>query len=413
MNLRVRQSFTGFSQKEKERRWQRVREFMRNQELDALVVSGVRPGVLLDNYLSNWLPGSTVVFPLKGEPTLLDYFGPEMIAVRPDMPLEARPWIEDIRAGARGAIITAVLKEKGLERARVGVVGIGPLRTDWEGWIPYGTWNRVVKRLPDCKFEDVSAAFGELVIVKSAEELEAVRQAARVLEQASVEMTKAAGAGVSEVEVYAAFQRALHENGVYAPFQILRSGPDAVSWGEPPWLFGVGAPRVLQPGDVVVAEIFATVGCMEAQVQMAVAIPPVSPEDKECAQLARQGYEAGLKNLRPGKTFAEVVAAMESVLDRAGVWYLTPQIHNMNPMLCIGPTGVRFETMPGFKDYRQLGPSHIRGGEVVLQPGMVFELEPNACIGRHRVNIGGTAIVTEGDAEELNKIPTYMQIAER
>jgi Xaa-Pro aminopeptidase len=44
--------------------------------------------------------------------------------------------------------------------------------------------------------------------------------------------------------------------------------------------------------------------------------------------------------------------------------------------------------------------------DTVLQPGMVLAFEPNACIGSHRVNIGGTVIVTETGGEELNVIPT-------
>jgi len=42
----------------------------------------------------------------------------------------------------------------------------------------------------------------------------------------------------------------------------------------------------------------------------------------------------------------------------------------------------------------------------VLSPGMVLAFEPNACVGDHRVNIGGTVIVTETGCEELNDIPT-------
>ena len=42
----------------------------------------------------------------------------------------------------------------------------------------------------------------------------------------------------------------------------------------------------------------------------------------------------------------------------------------------------------------------------MLKPGMVFALEPNACIDRHRVNMGGTVIVTDNGGEELNVIPT-------
>ena len=35
------------------------------------------------------------------------------------------------------------------------------------------------------------------------------------------------------------------------------------------------------------------------------------------------------------------------------------------------------------------------GGDLVIQAGMVFELEPNACKGKQRTNIGGTVIVRQ------------------
>jgi len=47
-----------------------------------------------------------------------------------------------------------------------------------------------------------------------------------------------------------------------------------------------------------------------------------------------------------------------------------------------------------------------RPWQALLQPGMVLAFEPNACIDHHRVNIGGTVIVTATGCEELNHIPT-------
>jgi Xaa-Pro aminopeptidase len=384
---------------------------MKNKGLDGLVVVGFRYGEPLDRYLSNWIPGCIVIFPLEAPPTLLARMIPEMFALRSDMPEKDRPWIEDIRPGIQGGAIITVLREKGLDRSRVGVVGTDTLRTDWGGWIPFRTWNRVVSGLPECSFEDATAAFAELVLVKSDEELVQVRQAAQVLELACKEMVKTVRSGVTELEVYSTIQSVLSKNGVYAPNLILRSGPDNISWGQPPWLFGVGSPRILEPGDIVQAEIFAWCGGLEAQVQMSVAIPPVSSANNKCAQLARQTYEEGLQHLKAGKKFAEVVAAMEAVLDSPGVWHLTPLIHSMNPMVCIGPTGVGIESLPGVEAYRQVGTSRIRGADIVLEPGMVFELEPNACIKRHRVNIGGTVIVTERVAEPLNQLSTEMRLA--
>ncbi|HUL31548.1 MAG TPA: M24 family metallopeptidase [Thermodesulfobacteriota bacterium] len=396
---------------EREQRWQRVRKFMKEKELDVLVVVGSRSGEPLDRYLSNWVPGCIAIFPVRGEPALLVPMIPEMLALRPETPSNERPWIKDIRAGARGAAIAAVLQEKGLDRGFIGVVGLGNLRVDWEGWIPFKTWERVLSGLPQARFQDVTAEFAEVVMVKSSAEIYFIRRAAQVLEQACEEMLKTVCPEATELEVYAAIQSTLSKSGAYSPKFILRSGPDNVSWEDPPWFFGVGSPRVLKPGDLVLSEIFAWFAGLEAQVQMSVAIPPVSEVNSQCARLARLAYEEGVRYLKPGKKFAEVVGAMEAVLDRPGVWHLTPLIHSMNPMRCIGPTGVRIESLPGVEAYGRVGSGRIRGGDVVLEPGMVFELESNACIERHRVNIGGTVIVTRGGNEPLNELPCQMRLA--
>lgn len=403
--------------KERDLRWQRVRDFMEKKGLAGLVVAGSLPihGEPLDRYLSNWMPGAIVVFPLRSAPALLVPMAPQVLGLTPESPQEDFPWIMDIRPGARGSVIAGVLMEKGLEKSRIGVVGTGGLRVQWEGWIPFNTWNKVLDKMPECTFIDVTAEFAELTLVRTAGELGEVRRAAKALEHASQAMVKAVRIGASERDVYGAVQSALGASGVYSPKFILCSGPNRASWEDPPWLFGVGSPRVLEAGDVVLAEIFASCGGLEAQVQMAVAIPPVSPQDMECAKMVRLAYEKGVQNLRPGKKFADVVAAMDAVLDREGFWYLTPPIHSMNPMVCIGRTGVKIDNLPDMEFYRKLGmrfgTGHIRGGDVELEPGMVFELEPNAISGRHRINIGGTVIVTEKGAEPLNEISTRMRLA--
>lgn len=117
--------------KEREQRWQRVREFLQNKELDALVVAGPSSHTSepLDRYLSNWIPGCIVVFPLEGNPTLLNPFVPQLLAFSADTPDEELPWIRDIRSGARGSSVVTVLQEKGLEQGRIGVVGLSGMRS--------------------------------------------------------------------------------------------------------------------------------------------------------------------------------------------------------------------------------------------------------------------------------------------
>ena len=73
---------------------------------------------------------------------------------------------------------------------------------------------------------------------------------------------------------------------------------------------------------------------------------------------------------------------------------------------------IGIEQVPGIENYKGIKPIPLSGGDLVLKPGMLFELEPNVCRGRHRVNIGGAVIVTEEGCEELNKLPTEMQVVD-
>jgi Xaa-Pro dipeptidase len=48
---------------------------------------------------------------------------------------------------------------------------------------------------------------------------------------------------------------------------------------------------------------------------------------------------------------------------------------------------------------------------LVLREGMTLEVEPNACIGTKRVNIGGAVLVTGNGCEALNDLPTRVHHA--
>ncbi|MFC1991932.1 hypothetical protein ACFLVC_04345, partial [Chloroflexota bacterium] len=100
-------------------------------------------------------------------------------------------------------------------------------------------------------------------------------------------------------------------------------------------------------------------------------------------------------------------------------------VHSMNPSITsygLGGRAINEASMhlrnEYFKEYYEKyhektgGPPIAREAEEeVLKPGMTFEFEPSAHLGRHWVNVGGTVIVTETGNEELNKIGTKMRIA--
>ena len=146
------------------------------------------------------------------------------------------PWVKDVRLGAGGARVAEVLKERGLARSRIGLVGFGPTAPgEMEGLLPLGFHANLLESLPDATIGDFTLAFTDFMLAKSAEEIALLRFAARVSEEACRVMMEAARPGVSEALVYAETVREIHRWGcdLRYPFFSLQSGRDNIAWGVP------------------------------------------------------------------------------------------------------------------------------------------------------------------------------------
>jgi Xaa-Pro aminopeptidase len=233
-----------------------------------------------------------------------------------------------------------------------------------------------------------------------------VRYAARAAEAACRVIVEVAAPGVGEEVVFAEATREMlrHGIGLRYPMIVMNSGAHTLSWGPPRWTTTAEAPRILERGDLMQAELMPLCGNQEVQVQMTVALDPLDDINLKCERVARASYDAGIRALKPGMTFADLLAAMEEPLRSAGCWGYTPLVHSLGPHFLAGRTTINQEQAK--LDVRFVGPNGVRARQAVLEPGMVFAFEPNACIDRHRVNIGGTVIVTATGCEELNHIPT-------
>lgn len=223
-------------------------------------------------------------------------------------------------------------------------------------------------------------------------------------------MLEATHQGATEGDLYAAALETAPKHAGFTGFLILGSGPEYLSWGPPTWTYRPHPPRVIQEGDVVLAELFCTFGMLETQHQPAIAVGKVHKDFHRAAAIARESYERGLELLRPARTFGEVVRAMEEPVRKAGGQHVHPWIHGMNPFGTIsgfqGPTPPR-----GAGDYGRVGQVPLVGADLVLRPGMTFAVEPNCAFGRRAVNVGGTVVIGEDRPLELNQIATRLMHA--
>lgn len=115
-----------------------------------------------------------------------------------------------------------------------------------------------------------------------------------------------------------------------------------------------------------------------------------------------------LAALRPGQTFGAVVKAMQEPLRKADAENLHPLIHSMNPMGPLCSFGAGFARLPGSRRYGRSGEVPTFGEQVLLRPGMTFSVEPSCMLGRRCVNLGGTVVVGEKAALEINRVGTRM-----
>ncbi|MBI3373725.1 MAG: M24 family metallopeptidase [Betaproteobacteria bacterium] len=395
------------SMAERERRWGRVRKFMRERGVEALLVAGFRSREMYESYLSDDYNEGCVVFPLEGEPVVLTWAPLRVMRARWSAERGHALWIPDYRVAASGTAAAQVFTEKKLAAARIGVVGLASQApTEVYGAIPANFWLQFTAALPKAAFEEVSEAFSHLMLTKSAEELAQIRYAAQAAEAACKVLAEITREGTGEETVFAEATRTMlgFGVGIRYPAIVMNSGPHTLSWGPPRWTTRGEAPRVLQRGDLMQSELMPMCGNQEVQVQMTVALDPIDATNQSCERVARDSYDAGIRALRPGITFADLLAAMEEPLKVAGCWGYTPLVHSIAPHFLAGRTTVNMENV-------KLGVAHVGAPaapvrKAVLEPGMVFAFEPNACLGEHRVNIGGTVLVTEIGCEELNLIPT-------
>ena len=400
----------------RELRWQRVRDLMRAHDLGCLLVGGLRGREHFETYITDDYVEGVVVMPLEGEPTVLTWTGSRISRAQESFSRGVEAWVTDYRVGVSGAATAGVLREKGFDRGRIGIVGLESAAPgETTGFIPYPFWKELTQDLSGATFVEVSDPFSEIMLVKCEEELALVRYAAGVSEKACRVMLEVTRPGVGEEAIYAEIMREIFRHGADAryPSLNLHSGPHNISWGPPRWISRAERPRRVQKGDMVQAEIFSCYGNQEVQVQMSIALDPIDEVNRRCEDVPRRSYEIGCKVLRPGITFAELVSAMEEPLRESGCWAKTPLIHSLNPSGWTGQTSVNMEQLEGLPEGRLEGKKSprkkVRKGDLVLCPGMVFAFEPNACIDTHRVNIGGSVIVTDTGCEELNVLPTRVQ----
>jgi len=237
---------------------------------------------------------------------------------------------------------------------------------------------------------DGSSLVEALRRVKSSRELAEIRKAAEANDAGMRAGLAAVRAGASENDVAAAImQAAIAAGSEYVgmePFVTSgpRSGIPHTTWRR----------RRIEPGDVVILETSACYNRYHAALYRTVAVGAIPPRAREMYAVCREGLDAALGELRPGRTCADVHNAVQAVVDRRGftAGYRKRTGYSI---------GISFAPDWGEGNILSL----YRGVDVGLEPGMVFHVPITLReYARFTVAVSETVVVTAHGRETLSAI---------
>lgn len=304
--------------------------------------------------------------------------------------------IEDIRIwrdrdGANPAIdLKAILEEHGCKGKALGV--------EYEA---YGLTGANCKRLEAaldgfCKLQDASMLVSQLRLTKSAKEIEYVRKAAALADDAYDAALPLVKPGAFEGDIAAAMYAAIARGDGDEPANefVIGSGPAA--------LLGRyhSGKRKLGKNDQLTLEWAGTFRHYHAAMMRTLVTGKASQRQKDMQMAARDALAACEEALRPGKTVGSVFDAYARVCDKAGM-----KEHRFNACgYCLGTTFA-----PNWMDWPML----YEGNPVVLAPGMIFfmhmiifDSEAGCAVTPAR-----TYVVTGQGNESLSRSEFHLEVA--
>jgi Xaa-Pro dipeptidase len=376
---RDRSRYPTFSSAEIERRLSAVRRKMNEADLDALLLYGAGrvPEI---QYLSNW-PGtreSFLVIPRHGSPTLLVQLHNHVPNARRVATTSEVRW-----AGTwPPEILASVLDSVALHEGLLGLVGAWPWRIV----------DALRILLPEIGYVDASAILRDLRTVKSAAELERLRIAARLSDDAMRALEREVRPGMREHELAAIVEGAyLREGGVNSIHFMATTPMRAPEIGVPSQ---IPSSRVIEPGDVLITEIGADWWGYAGQIHRAYAIgADPTDEYQKLHDVAVEAYRRIVGVLHDGATVADVLDAADVIHERGFTVY-DDLLHGTSQLPPIIQTRATKRA-----DWSE---------DFVFREDMVVVVQPNVVTdssGRVGLQVGETVRITKTGVERLHEYP--------
>jgi len=354
-----------------------AREAARRAGVDALLVT---PGADL-RYLTGYNAHASerltcLVLPAEGDPLLV-------------VPVLERSLVEASPAGALDLALTGWQETEDPYAVVAAHLAAALHRSPARVAVGNRMWAeqalRIRAALPGVELGLAGSVLRELRMVKSADEVEALRRAGQAIDRVHARMTDWLRVGRTEREIGRDIAAAILQEGhVSADFTIVGSGPNGASPHHEL------SDRVVQAGDVVVVDIGGTTAegyCSDnTRTYVCGGRAPAEVADYYAVLLAAQ--QASTAAVRPGVTPHEVDAAARDVITAGGYGELF--IHRTGHGI-------------GLEGHEE--PYIVAGNTEPLRAGMAFSIEPGIYLpGRHGARIEDIVVCAAAGADRLNVV---------
>jgi Xaa-Pro aminopeptidase len=311
---------------ERGRRWAAVRKEMAARGLDAIVLWGWP--VMWDFYTANArylapIGGNAefnvLVFPADGEPTSIVQMPTFVEGWR-----AAQDWVGDVRPRTKtwADSVANRLRELKLDAGRIGTDGLaGTL--DPDGWLPHAVFTRLTSLLPKASFVGLEDMLEKVRSIKSAEELDMLRKAAKLGDLMLSTCRDTARPGVKECEVYAGMMQAMMANGGEEPTLFLWNC-DRYPYPHP---FRMPTTRPMQRGDLIICEMHPKFGGYFTHVERTFSLGEPEKQQLVIYDGCLAAYRRGLENFGPGKSISVALDAVKEETDARGLGICEAGVH--------------------------------------------------------------------------------------
>lgn len=292
-------------------------------------------------------------------------------------------------APTAGAVIVKALKQKGLDKGRIGLD---------EKYISPATREEIINGLPHATFFDAFELFRIIRMVKTQEELERIKIVGLLNERAAQSVLNCLAEGVPEADLTQHFLECIAKEGAVFEFWNTASGTGSsltiMSYGH----HHPHASYKLKKGDMFRYDGGSIYNKYHSDAGGCAVLGSPNQRQKTCYRAIEAGIEKAMELLKPGaipsKLFEEAALAVE----KAGIRDYSKWIH-----FCGHGIGIEARDYPIFtKPIKAKSPFLPGTYDLPIEEGMVISLElPYGELGLGGFQVEYTLLVNKDGCEKL------------